>query len=231
VSQPTRAHLNPEEEIMLSSKRWLAVASVGSLTLVVSCVDAGPTVPYDAPHGDVIPVDGPELTAKSTIDVAGTWDWRREELLTVPADFAFIFGIEPEGPITHFRCDVEGVITLVQSDDALSGVEVETASSCETRGGQVFAQPGLGLSIPIHEGRVIGRVVKLLIGDPVLPCPIRAVVEEAANGTAVSMRGTGRCIIPGHPKSDAPEGSPLDLDPPPRGTEKIVVWEATRQTS
>jgi hypothetical protein len=216
---------------MLSSKRWLAVASVGSLALVVSCADAGPTAPEDATPGEVFRVDGPEFTAKSTIDVAGTWDWRREELLTVPADFAFIFGIQPEGPITHFRCEVEGVITLAQSGDALSGVEVETASLCETRGGQVFTQPGLGLLIPIHEGRVTGSAVKLLIGDPVLRCPIRAVIEEAENGTAVRLRGTGRCIIPGHPKSDAPEGSPLDLDPPPRGTEKILVWEATRQSS
>lgn len=45
------------------------------------------------------------------------------------------------------------------------------------------------------------------------------------------MRGTGRCWVPGHPKSQAPEGSPFDLDPPPAGTEKIVVWEATRPAS
>jgi hypothetical protein len=231
VSQPTRARLNLEEEIMRSSKRWQAVASVGSFTLVVSCADAGPTALEDASRGDVFRFDAPGLTAKSTIEVAGTWDWRREEILTVPADFAFIFGIQPEGPITHFRCEVEGVITLAQSGDALSGVEVETASLCETRGGQVFTQPGLGLPIPIHEGRVTGRAVELLIGDPVLRCPIRAVIEKAENRTAARMRGTGRCVIPGHPKSDAPEGSPLDLDPPPAGTEKIVVWEATRQST
>jgi hypothetical protein len=216
---------------MFSWKRWLATAGVGLLTLVVSCADAGPTAPDDGLSGDVTAVDDAELAAKSTIDVAGMWDWWREEILTVPADFAFIFGILPEGPITHFRCELEGVITLVQSGDALSGVEMETASRCETRGGQVFTQPGLGVPIPIQEGKVTGQTVQLLIGDPVLSCPIRAVIEEAENGTAVALRGTGRCIIPGHPKSDAPEGSPLDLDPPPAGTEKIVIWEATRQSS
>lgn len=209
---------------MCTFRRW--IPAVLAVALVTGCADAGPTAPDDA-SAELAAVDA-EAAAQAPIDVGGDWAWTREEILTVPADFAFIFGIAPEGPVTHFTCDLEGVITLVQDGSTLSGVEVETGSQCETRGGQVFVQPGLGVQIPIPEGRIVGRHVELVIGDPVLPCPIRAVITESAGGTALSMRGTGRCIIPGHPQSDAPEGSPLDLAPPPAGTEKIVTWEANR---
>lgn len=210
---------------MSSSKQWLP--AVLAAALLTACAEAGPTDPGASPAGVelVAPTD---RSARAPIDVSGDWNWTREEILSVPADWAFIFGLQPEGPITHFRCELEGVISLDQNGNTLSGVEVETDSRCETRGGQVVVQPGLGVQIPISEGRVVGRNVHLLIGDAILPCPVRAIVEEIDGGSAVSMRGTGRCTIPGHPKSDAPEGSPLDLDPPPKGTEKILRWEATR---
>lgn len=216
---------------MIMTRR--CAAAVLATALLVGCGDDTPTGPADpAADAQAGPeagrATGGELSARAPLDVSGDWLWTRSEILTVPADFAFVFGIEPEGPVTHFRCELEGVLTLDQAGATLSGVEMETDSRCETRGGQVFTQPGLGALIPIPEGRIADRSVRLVVGDPVLFCPIQARVEEIEAGRAISMRGTGRCIIPGHPKSDAPQGSPLDLDPPPAGTEKIVAWVATR---
>jgi len=213
---------------MIAGKRWWVptLALLGSV-VAAACADAAPTAPEDA-AAEIEVVTTTGNSAQASIDVSGEWEWRREELFTLPAEFSFVFGIQPEGPVTHFRCDVEGVITLTQAGEILSGVETETWSRCETRGGQVFLQPGLGVPIPIPEGRVSGHRVKLVIGDAEVVCPIEAVVVDAAGGIAQGLRGAGRCWVPGHPKSEAQEGSPFDHDPPPAGTEKILTWEATR---
>lgn len=220
---------------MSTSTRWLPTTL--AVALALACSNAGPTGLADATNAagpvelGVVGVDAAGQSAEAAIDVSGEWEWRREETFTIPDQFAFVFGFQPEGPVTHFRCEVEGVITLVQTGGALSGTEMETWSLCETRGGQIFPQPGLGVSIPIPEGRVTSRTVELVVGDAEVICPIHAVIQEVEGGVGQAMRGTGRCWVPGHPKSQAPEGSPFDLAPPPAGTEKIVVWEATRPAS
>ena len=216
---------------MDTKNRW--AGTVLAAALIVGCGDQvtgpGGTPPPGAAAGGAAfeQVEAGRL-ASAPIDVSGDWEWHREEKLTIPADFAFVFGIVPEGPITHFECTIEGVMTLVQSGDALSGTEMETGSVCETRGGQVFVQPGLGVLIPIPEGRVRGRTLEITIGDAEVICPIHASIRSSNGGVAQALRGTGRCWVPGHPNANPPEGSPFDLDPPPAGTEKIVRWEAVR---
>lgn len=210
---------------MSTGSRWLAAMLVPALAPALACSDGGPAGPTAEGLGAA---GATQRAAQLPIDVSGEWEWRREEKFTIPDEFAFVFGFLPEGPITHFDCDVEGVITLVQAGSMLSGTEMETRSRCETRGGQVFTQPGLGVLIPIPEGRVRGRTVELVIGDAEVICPIHASVTGLEGGVAQTLSGTGRCWVPGHPKSNPPEGSPFDLDPPPAGTEKIVVWEAVR---
>jgi hypothetical protein len=89
------------------------------------------------------PTDGPSLrlTSESAplADVRGTWLWTEEALFSVAAPLTSVFfGIQPEGPITHFTCHESGTMTLTQSGSSFSGTATQD-SECRTRGGQVFS--------------------------------------------------------------------------------------------
>src|SRR5207249_2378430 len=92
-------------------------------------------------------------------DISGTWLWREDVIFSVAAPLTGVFfGIQPEGPITHFRCHETGTMTLTQSGSSFSGTASQ-ASECRTRGGQVFSPPVFPSSLDVAEGRVEGRSV------------------------------------------------------------------------
>ena len=75
--------------------------------LIASCSDqvSDPTAPTSRPS--------PSPSA-ALVDVSGLWNWSNEDLLTMPEFVAVMFGIPPEGPITHIRCESSGTMVLTQ---------------------------------------------------------------------------------------------------------------------
>lgn len=159
-------------------------------------------------------------------DLSGAWNWSRVEHLTLPAWVAaLVVGIEPEGPITQVTCEGSGTMTIDQSGRTFSGTATQTIHGCETAGGQQFQSPGASDPIVVADGRISGRSIHFRFESPtVKPCPHDATISEIHAGTAVALTGTGRCFVPGHPKSE----SPIALDPPQAGTSKTVRWKAVR---
>lgn len=107
------------------------------------------------------PTDGPSLrlTSESAplADVRGTWLWTEEALFSVAAPLTSVFfGIQPEGPITHFTCHESGTMTLTQSGSSFSGTATQD-SECRTRGGQVFSPPVFPPILDVAEGTIEGR--------------------------------------------------------------------------
>lgn len=200
-------------------------SSLGML-LLVACSDGdraplSPSVNYpNVPNQPSAKVSG------SAPDVSGTWIWGGGGHITVPASVVKrLFGIEPEGPITHLRCETSGTMELVQSGTAFSGVATRTAGSCKTVAGLVFVPPptAWSTSLPVAEGLITGRGVHFLFGSVAgLGCPHNGAISNVDAGTATELTANGRCIIPGHPESPAP------LDPPPLGTSHDTSFVARR---
>lgn len=160
-------------------------------------------------------------SAGAPADISGDWNLSRVHQVTAPDWVAeFIFGIEPEGPVTVFRCVSSGNMTLSQTDGAFTGTAAWASNECETKGGQVFSAGFPPITI---DGRITGRSLRFEWTEAgMLVCPQHGVIADSDNGVAGRLRGTGRCIIPGHPLS------PVPLEPPPAGTSKTLEWEAVR---
>lgn len=190
---------------------------------LAGCSGTGPTEPRPEAGGpEVAPVSS-SAQAAMIADVAGSWIWTSEEHLTFPAFVAqVIIGIQPEGPTTTARCTNVGTMTLIQSGASFTGTANRTAHECVTKGGQIFQDPGAFAPLAIEDGEIRGRSFRLLLLAGPLACPHHGSVSNVQNGVATALKGGGRCIVPGHPKSGAP------LDPPPLGTSKTLDWQALR---
>lgn len=156
------------------------------------------------------------LSAAVSADVDGSWSFTRVVQLTAPEWVARdVFGVEPEGPMTHIRCETDGSMEIVQSGTTFSGMAAMD-NSCRTHGGQVYER--VVSDILIVDGLIRGRSLEwTFIEDGFLICPHHAVLAVAG-----TMQGTGRCIVPGHPQS------PLPVPPPPAGTSKTTSFTAWR---
>ncbi len=189
---------------------WLALALVAA-----GCNDR---------QEPLAPSDGTSLllAPAPVADISGTWLWREDVIFSVAAPTTGVFfGIEPEGPITHFRCHETGTMTLTQSGSSFSGTASQ-ASECRTRGGQVFSPPVFPSSLDVAEGRIEGHSVHMLFGAGDINCPYHATISMEA-GQAVSLNGSGRCIEPGHPHSGIPlpsTGRPCGRNRPAHGWKK-----------
>jgi hypothetical protein len=190
-----------------------ATAILASAMLLSAC-DAQTGGPAD-PVGAAGSLQAAVATA--TADVTGTWTYERELKLTLPPWAAeLVFGLVPEGPVTHMACSGTGTLELVGDGASFSGTVASGPGECTTRGGQVPASGGAS-SVVIVDGVVHGHSISFTwLEDGYLPCPYQAVVSGDV------MSGTGRCIIPGHPQS------PVPANPPPGGTSKTVSFRATR---
>lgn len=186
---------------------------------LAGCADADVAGPGDAASGA-----SSVATSAAPADVGGTWNWSNLEQLRMPPFIAAMVNIAPEGPNTHARCRSAGVMTLVQTGATFQGTAVRTLNECTTNGGQQFQQPGAVFQV--EDGRIRGASLHFSFSSfLVRPCPHQAVVKTASQaGTAMALRGTGHCVLPGHPRSD----SPLPFDPPPGGTSTTLRWEAVR---
>jgi hypothetical protein len=174
-------------------------------------------------------VVGPEPTAlaykasaAASGSIAGDWNYTRVVQITAPAWVAAaIFGVTPEGPVTHIRCEGAGTLDLDQSGRSFDGTASGAGSTCRTRGGQVFAA-GYP-NVEIVGGTIRGQSMSYTRVEPDgVFCTERGVIAQTDGMVATRLSGTGRCTVPGHPKS------PVPLDPPPGGTSKVISWEAWR---
>jgi hypothetical protein len=143
----------------------------------------------------------------------------------MPAWVAQMVGIPPEGPVTQAHCESAGWMILVQSGASFSGTAGQTSISCETKGGEQFQPPGWFLAIDVADGHIGGANIRFTFGGIIpAPCPHSGVITATSGGMATALKATGRCFVPGHPRSETPLLSP----PPPGGTSKTLSWQATR---
>lgn len=146
------------------------------------------------------------------VDLEGSWSWTRVEQLKMPEFVALSVGIVPEGKNTHARCEASGTLGITQSGSEFEGVALRTSDSCETNGGQAFDRgPTTHFVV---DGQIKGNSARFSLESfTVKPCPHNVVIAEVTGGVAQELRGTGRCVFPGHPQST----SPIDA-PPPAGS-------------
>jgi hypothetical protein len=208
---------------MMRLPRLLAV--VLGLALLAGCSDDGVTGVWEGPTEPHAGLQSSHVTAASTFDISGTWSWSEVSQLRMPTFVAEdLVGIDAEGPMTHARCEAAGTMTLVQTGGSFSGMAMTNFQQCVTRGGQVFSSPDAGLPKVVADGQIRGASLSFSFSNFVVtPCLYHAVIS-AEDGSAGGLKGTGRCILPGHPQSE----SPVEMDPPPGGTSKALSWEAVR---
>lgn len=163
------------------------------------------------------------LVPTGTADVSGAWLWSNAEEVSFPRFLAMLLGVVPEGDLTHGRCESAGSMTLNQAGATFDGTAMRLLNSCITEGGQPFSQPGTAFDIT--DGRITGASIRFsFASETVTPCPHHARITALHDGAAVALSGKGRCILPGHPRSE----SPLQADPPPQGRSRTTLWEAVR---
>ena len=205
---------------MAGSRRLLAL-SLG-LVWLIACSERGPTdVPSavaEAGHPQAGHGGGP-----AAVEIGGPWSWSSEEHLTFPDWVAVaIFGIQPEGPTMTARCENEGTLSLNQTGAGFVGELLLTAHDCVTRGGQGFQDPGAFAPRAVVDGLLRGRALSMVLDGPLVDCPFHGVISEIEGTAALALEGGGRCLVPGHPRSEA------SFPPPPAGTSKTLSWRATR---
>ena len=164
----------------------------------------------------------PVAADSPTQDVSGTWNWTRVDNLAFPAWVAEdVMGIQPEGPITHARCEVAGTMTLVQTGATFSGILMATSQQCVSSGGQLFQETTIFAPTAIEDGRVVGRSLGFRIDAVLIDCRYHATVASVEGALATALKGGGPCLVPGHPQSEIP------ADPPPGGrsvTRDFAAW-------
>ena len=196
------------------------------MLLLVGCSE-GDRLPVETSmKSPTVPTASSVTLTSSVPDVTGTWHWAAVGQFTVPSSVVErLFGIEPEGPMTHLRCETSGTMLLVQSGTTFSGLATRTGGSCQTEAGLVFVPPPSAWpnSLPVADGRITGRGIHFLFGVVAgMGCPHTGAITNVEGGTATELKANGRCIIPGHPQSPAP------LDPPPLGTSHDTSFVVTR---
>lgn len=210
---------------MIPSRPFLALGLTAAL--LAGCSDRGPVGIEPGSAESQIQAPASKAAAQSGPDLGGAWNWSNVEALRMPRWFVEAFGpvlgITPEGENTHARCESAGTMTLVQAGAEFEGSAIKTFNACETAGGQMFQQPGVAFDVAA--GRIGGKSIHFSFHTVMVkPCPHRAVISAVQQDVAVALRGTGRCVLPGHPQSESPQV----LDPPPGGTSKTLLWQAWR---
>lgn len=186
----------------------------GLALICAACGADGPVAPWAAG-----PTTALQAAGSVPMELEGVWAWTRADHLTFPPFAArAVFGVEPEGRTTVATCLTQGTLELSQEGAVVSGDEVTDASVCHTLGGQPFA---LGPAAHVT-GEIVGRSVHMTF-QGMVRCLLHAVGRDLRGDAPQRLVGGGRCVIPGHPRSNVP-----GFEPPPAGTEVITSWQAVR---
>jgi hypothetical protein len=104
-----------------------------------------------------------------------------------------IFGIAPEGPMTHIRCESGGELTLLmQTESAFTGSATQS-SVCRTQGGVVFTP--FPATLVVENGRILSHSFRFDLTSGGVSCPQQGGIR-VRDGQAVELRGTGDCRLP-----------------------------------
>jgi hypothetical protein len=206
--------------------RATSVVSAAALVVFLVACSRADRVASGTQATPAVPIGPSALVTSPVPDVSGPWNWSGTGHLSIPAsEVKRLLGIEPEGPITHLRCEATGTMAVSQAGTVFNGSATRSTGRCETGGGRVLALPTATFpaTLPIAEGLIEGRGVHFLLGAVAgLGCPHNGAIQDVVEGVATELRATGRCIIPGHPQS------PVPRDPPPAGTSHDTSFVATR---
>jgi hypothetical protein len=200
-------------------------ATIPGLIFVACSNDPVPFV--RSSHSPTAPGSPFAAATPSVPDVSGSWNWSAVGHLTIPfSEVRRLLDIEPEGPMTHLRCEASGTMELIQNGATFSGSATRSSMICETGEGRVVEPPlaTFPSSLAVAGGSITGRGVHFLLGNVAgLGCPHNGALRHVDDeDRATELTANGRCIVPGHPKSPAPR------DPPPAGTSHDTSFVATR---
>lgn len=138
-------------------------------------------------------VDAAALDVVATTNVAGDWSWSETTVLKLRPAGAGVFGLVPEGPITHVRCESGGILSIAQNGSNIGGSATQ-ASTCTTKGGVEFV-PAVFPPGWTFTGELRGRSLRFTV-DAGFACHYRG---STAGGV---VRATGACEVPKELGSD-----------------------------
>lgn len=169
-----------------------------AILLLAGCSDEAPT---SVDLGSVEPSSAPETAAAQQVpDLTGTWAWSETTVIQVREPYVVpFFGIQPEGPITHVRCDSEGTLSLNQTGSTFNGSGTQS-STCVTQGGQAVPAP-FPPTLTLIDGEVRGRSFRFTYDAGPFPtgetifCPYQGSIRVEGD-MAVELKGHGDCLLP-----------------------------------
>jgi hypothetical protein len=169
--------------------------------------DTGPTASNDM---DPAAATSSAALVGPALDVDGPWVWSETTVLKLRPVAAAIFGIEPEGPLTHIECESWGELILTQNGAAFAGPSNQS-SWCVTAGGHEFdPSGGFPASLDLVDGQLQGRALRFTFETGVFPCHYKGAVR-VDGGQVTELHATGACEVPAE-----------------LGNDKILNWTAVR---
>jgi hypothetical protein len=163
-------------------RRALCTTGATTSILIAGCSDPGPTQVE------------PQFAAGSAqvADLSGEWAWSETTVIKARAFIVpILFGIAPEGPITHITCATTGTMQLTQTGTTFTG-SAQQSSSCVTKGGLAVPAP-FPPSLQVA-GHVTGGSFRFTF-DAGIACDYQGAIV-ARQKSALRLQGSGDCQIP-----------------------------------
>lgn len=192
----------------------IAGTALGIALVLGACSDPASDGPeaLTAPDAPAAAVVAASVTPP---DASGDWVWSHHTIFVIPTPVAAM--IVPEtvhehlsGPVTQIKCDVSGVMHLLQDGVEFSGTSTQV-SDCALKTGPRFAMPFVYQSpFEVSNGAITGRSFTFNVGAG---CLNRGTFR-VTDGVATRWRASGACEIP------------LPIQPAVANT---VAWIAERQ--
>jgi hypothetical protein len=131
--------------------------------------------------------------ASEPADLSGSWAWSETTVIKARAFIVpILFGIQPEGPVTHVTCATTGTMHLDQAGTTFTG-SAQQSASCVTNGGQAVPAPFPPL-LQVVDGQITGGSFRFTFHAGI-PCPYQGAIISR-HGTAIRLQGSGDCQIP-----------------------------------
>ena len=136
----------------------------------------------------------PRSAAPTSVDISGIWQWTQTTLVQArPFTAAVIFGITPEGAMTHITCQSGGELTIVMLTESTFEGSATQSSTCRTRGGFEFNP--FPPTLQLENGVITGQSFRFDFTSGGIPCPQTGGIQ-VLDGQAVLLRGSGDCTLP-----------------------------------